>query len=206
MSTATATATAAPSPVDAPPAGPPRPRVLLVGTAFAGAAAAMVLLGLLAVELQVRASTIASGESWLPEGTTIPLTPVNMAAVTLVMSAVTIQWAHYAIGNNDRINTYVALTLSLVLGLAYVNSAAYLYTEMGLGIRDSVTAVLIYAISGTHLALMIGAMVFALLMAFRTMAGQYGSRDREGLTAATLFWHLTVGLYLVVWYAVYITK
>ena len=31
-------------------------------------------------------SRTASGEAWLPEGVTIPLTPGNMALVTLVMS------------------------------------------------------------------------------------------------------------------------
>ena len=49
-------------------------------------------------------------------------------------------------------------------------------------------------------------MVFIVVVAFRTLAGQYSSRDREGVVAAALFWHVTVALYLVIWYAVYITK
>jgi len=180
--------------------------VLLVGTAVAGLVSAMVLLGLLAVELQVRAGTLAGGATWLPEGSEIPLTPVNMAAFTLLLSVVTMQWAHYAIGNNDRINTYVALGLTIMFGLAYANSTAYLFTQMNLVVRESAAAVLIYCITGAHLAMTIAAMVFALLMVFRTLGGQYSGRDREGVTAATLYWHLTVGLYLVVWYAVYVTK
>jgi cytochrome c oxidase subunit 3 len=188
------------------PADPQRPRVLLVGTAVAGLASAMTLLGLLAVELSVRAGALAASEPWLPEGAEIPLTPVNMAAFTLLLSVVTMQWAHYAIGNNDRINTYVALGLTIMLGLAYVNSTAYLFTQMNLAVRESSAAVLIYAVTGAHLAMTIAAMVFALVMAFRTLGGQYSGRDREGITAATLYWHLTVGLYLVVWYAVYVTK
>jgi cytochrome c oxidase subunit 3 len=178
----------------------------MISTAFAAAAAAMGLLALIGVYLAQRADVLARGQAWLPEGATIPLTAPNMAAVTLVMSVFTVQWAVYAIGNNDRINANVAMGLTLLLGFAYLNSAVYLYTQMGLGIRDSITGLLVYAVSGTHMALMIGAMVFVLVMVFRTLAGQYSSRDREGVAAAALFWDVTVALYLVIWYAVYVTK
>ena len=106
----------------------------------------------------------------------------------------------------DRSNTHIALGLTLVVGVAYLTSAAYLSPQMTLGIRDSVAGLLIYTVSGTHIAITIGAMIFVLVMAFRTLAGQYSSRVREGVAAAALFWHVTVALYLVIWYAVYITK
>jgi heme/copper-type cytochrome/quinol oxidase subunit 3 len=198
--------TAPTAPALAPPPEPPRPRVLLVGTAFAAMAAAMAFLALVGVYIAQRADVLATGGTWLPEGSVIPLTPVNMAALTLVMSVVTVQWAVYAIGNDDRVNANVAMGLTLLFGFAYLNSAAYLYTQMNLGIRDSIPGLLIYVLSGTHIALMIGAMIFLLLMAFRTLAGQFSSRDREGVAAAAFFWHVTVALYLVIWYAVYITK
>ena len=193
-------------PALAPLPEPPRPRVVLVGTAFAAASVAMGFLALVGVYLAQRADVLAGGEVWLPEGSSIPLTPPNMAAVTLIMSAVTVQWAVYSIGNNDRINANVAMGLTLVFGFAYLNSAAYLYTQMTLGIRDSIAGLLIYAVSGTHIAITIGAMVFVLIVAFRTLAGQYSSRDREGVAAAALFWHVNVALYLVIWYAVFVTK
>ena len=200
-------ATAAPAaPALAPPPEPPRPRVVLVGTAFTAAAVAMGLLALVGVYLAVRADAIAGGQTWLPEEAVIPLTPPNMSAVTLIMSAVTVQWAVYSIANNDRINANVAMGLTLLFGFAYLNSAAYLYTQMGLGISDSIAGLLIYAVSGTHIAVTIGAMVFLMVMGFRTLGGQYSSRDQEGVAAAALFWHVTVALYLVIWYAVYITK
>jgi cytochrome c oxidase subunit 3 len=199
-------ATAPTAPALAPPPEPPRPRVVLVGTAFAAMAAVMTLLSLVGIYIAQRADVLAAGETWLPEGSVIPLTPVNMAALTLVMSMVTVQWAVYSIGNDDRMNANIALGLTLVLGLAYLNSAAYLYTQMSLGIGDTLTGLLIYVISGTHVALTIGAMIFVLLMAFRTLGGQYSSRDREGVAAAAFFWHVTVALYLVIWYAVYIIK
>lgn len=198
---------AATSPALAPPPAPARPRVLLIATAFVAAAAAMALLALVGVYLAERADVLADPRGvWFPEEASLPLTPPNMSAVTLLMSSVTIQWAVYAIGNDDRTNANVAMGLTLVFGFAYLNSATYLLSQLNLGVAESLPGLLIHAIGGMHVALVAAAMIFVVLMAFRTLGGQYSSRDREGVAAAALFWHVTVALYLVIWYAVYITK
>ncbi len=190
-------------PALAKPPPPARPRVLLVGTLLSSMGVVMAFAGLIGTYLALRAG--AEGP-WLPETVAIPLSPPTMALTTLLMSVITIHWAFYSIGNDDRPNTYVALGLSLVLGLAYVNSAIYLYTQMGASIGGSTPELLIYAISGFHLAVTIGAMVFVALMVFRTLGGQYSGRDREGLAAAAVLWDVMVAIYAVIWYAVYVTK
>ncbi len=48
--------------------------------------------------------------------------------------------------------------------------------------------------------------VMIAVMAFRTFAGQFSSRYPDGWSAAALYWHTTVGVFVLVWYAVYITK
>ncbi len=93
-----------------PPAPPvQRPRVLMVGTAFATGATLMVFAGLIGMYLSRRAELIGAGDSWLPKGVEIPLQQPNIMLFTLIASAVTVQWAVYAISRNDRINTYLAL-------------------------------------------------------------------------------------------------
>jgi heme/copper-type cytochrome/quinol oxidase subunit 3 len=136
----------------------------------------------------------------------MPLTPANMAMVTLVMSAVIMQWAVYAIGNDDRRSTYIALGVAVVMGVAYINEIAFYYTQMGeLTVSDPV-GLLIFGISGAHLVMAGIAIVFVALMAFRTLGGQYSARDREGIIAVSLFWYLMVAVYAVIWYAIFITK
>jgi len=186
----------------APPA-PARPRVLLVGTLLGSAAMVMAYAGLIGTYLALRAS---SSGPWLPETVTIPLSPPNMAAVTLLMSVVTIHWAHQAIRNDDRPNSYVALGLTLVFGLAFINSAVYLFTQMGATIGGSTVELLLFAIGGFHIATVIVGIVFVALVAFRTLGGQYSGRDSEGLAAAALYWDAAVVVYLVSWLAVYVTK
>jgi cytochrome c oxidase subunit 3 len=189
----------------APPA-PARPRVLVTGTALASAAAAMVFAGMLAFYVHTRAATIETEGTWLPEGATLPLTPGNMAMITLAMSVVIMQWAVYAIGNDDRRSTYIALGLAVLLGVAYINEIAFYYTQMGELTVGEPVGLLIFGITGSHLALTGIAIVFALLMAFRTLGGQYSARDREGIVAATMFWDVMVVVYTAIWYAIFITK
>ncbi len=188
-----------------PASAPVRPRVLLIGTVFAAVAAAMTFAGLLGTYLALRQDMVATGEAWLPTGVELPLTPANMALLTLGMSVVTMQWAVYAIGNEDRRGAFLALGLTLLFGVAYLNGMGFYYSQMGLE-AASTQGALIYAISGAHLILMGSAMLFAALMTFRTLGGQYGARDREGIVAATILWDVAVAVYAVIWYAIFVSK
>lgn len=189
-----------------PPAPKPvRPRVLLVGTALASASAFMAIIGMVGVYLSTRADTLAGGATWLPEGSELPLTPGNMAFATMLLSAVTMWWAVDAVGKNDRQMAYLALGMTIFFGVAVINATTFLYAQMNLPVR-STAGVFIYTITGAHLAMIVAGLVFAAVMTFRTLGGEYQGRDREGLTAAALFWYVTIAAHAVIWYAVYVVK
>jgi heme/copper-type cytochrome/quinol oxidase subunit 3 len=190
----------------APPPPPPRPRVLLVGVALASSAAVMVVLALVGLYLRLRADVLAEGETWLSEEANLQLTPGNMGMVTLAMAAVTAAWAVYALRNDDRLNAYLALGTTVLLGVAFINGAVYVWQQLGLGIADSTQALLIYTITGLHVAMVAVALLFLTVMTFRALGGQLTGRAAEGLSAATLFWYVTIGVYAVIWYGIYITK
>jgi heme/copper-type cytochrome/quinol oxidase subunit 3 len=200
-----APATGRPLPSTAPPPRRSRPSVLLTGTSLAAAGSVMFFACLIGVYLAQRAQAIETG-AWLPEGAVIPLTPANMAMVTILMAGFTVQWAVYAIKNDDRQSSYVALGLSMLLALAFVNEIAVLYTRMGLVLADSIAGTLIYTISGAHLAMVLVAVLYLAVMAFRALGGQYSPEDNAGLQAAAIYWYATVGVYALIWYSIYITK
>lgn len=190
-----------------PPAPPvQRPRVLMVGTAFATGATLMVFAGLIGMYLSRRTELISAGDAWLPKGVEIPLQQPNIMLFTLIASAVTVQWAVYAISRNDRTNTYLALGLTFVFGIAYINMQSYLYTLMKFDVTANQQAVFVYAITGAHIIMVVIAMIFVVLMAFRALAGQESRRQHDGISAAALFWHASVVVYVVIWLAVYVAK
>lgn len=189
-----------------PPAAPPaRPRVLLAGTALVSAGAFMAIVGLVGIYLSTRAGVLASGSAWLPEGAKIPLTPGNVAMATMLLSGVTIWWAVDAVGKNDRQMAYLALGLTIFFGVAVINALTFLYTQMNLSVSTS-QGVLIFSITGALIAMITGGLLYASVMVFRTLGGEYHGRDREGLTAAALFWYVTIAATAVIWYAVFIVK
>jgi heme/copper-type cytochrome/quinol oxidase subunit 3 len=190
----------------APAAEPPRPRVLLVGSALASGAAAMVVLALVAVYGRMRADVIAGGERWLPEDVNIQLPPGNMGMVTLLMSAVTVAWAVYALRNDDRVHAYLAFGLSILLGIAYIPTVVYGWQQFGVGVTSSTQALLIFTITGLHVAMAGVGLAYLAVMAFRALGGQLTGRAAEGANAAALYWYVTVAVYGVVWYAIPITK
>jgi heme/copper-type cytochrome/quinol oxidase subunit 3 len=189
-----------------PPAPEPaRPRVLLVGTALAAGAGFMGIIGLIGVYLSTRADVLATGSVWLPEGSNIALTPGNMSMATLLISAVSMWWAVDAVGKNDRPMAYLALGLTIFFGIAVINATSFIYAESNIPVR-STPGVLIYTVTGAHLAMMVIGLIYAAIMTFRTLGGEYQGRDREGITAAALFWYVTIAAYAVIWLAIYVTK
>jgi len=190
-----------------PPAPPVRPRVLLIGTGLTLAAIVMAFAALLGLYAERRAVAVRAHLEWIPKEVSIDLTPFNVALVGLVILLVVLHWAIYSINNDDRARAYLALGLAVLLAAAYINGVCFAFTQMGFTVRDpSGVGALVYAITGLHLAMAGGGIVFVGLMAFRTLGGQYSGRDREGLTAALLYWYVTVAVYAVIWFTIFVTK
>jgi cytochrome c oxidase subunit 3 len=183
-----------------------RPRVLVVGTAFAAAASFMVFVGLIGIYLAARADVIASGTAWLPKGVSIPLQQPNTMFITLIMSVFTMQWAVAAIAKNDRVNAYLAMGLTLMLGIATIVMTTYLWYLMKLDIASGIQGVLIYTITGAHIVMLVVAMIFLALMGLRALGGQFTARQHDGITAAAVFWYAMVAVYALIWISIYVTK
>jgi len=190
-----------------PPALPTRPRVLLIGTALSCVGSVMAFAALLGLYAERRAVAVRAHLEWIPKEVSIDLTPFNVALVGLIILLVVLHWAIYCINNDDRPRAYLALGLGTLLAAAYINSVCFAFTQMGFTVRDpSGVGALVYAITGLHLAMAGGGIVFIGLMAFRTLGGQFSGRDREGLTAALVYWYVTVAVYAAIWFTIFVTK
>jgi heme/copper-type cytochrome/quinol oxidase subunit 3 len=196
---------------DAPPPPLARPRVVMVAAALVSVACAVFFAGMIGIYLTLRSAALAQNQAWLPEASVFPLQQPNVMLFALIMSSVTVQWAVDAIRRDDRQQAYLALGITLLFGFAVANMAAYLYSVLKLDISivkpvATPMPVLVYTITGAHLLMLVAAMVFVGLMAFRALGGQFTSRQYDGVSAAALFWHAQVVVFVVIWFAIYITK
>lgn len=182
------------------PAPLPRRRQLLFGTALVSVAVAMFELALVGMYLAARDNATA----WLSENT-IPLTQPNMQLGSLVFGAIFIQWAVWAIARNERGQAYLALGLTLMMGFAFLNQTTFLWQQVELTMAQ-LEGPYFYAVTGAHFAIVAAAMIFVALTGIRALGGQFNSRLPDGVSAAAMFWHVSVALYAVLWLAVYIMK
>jgi len=193
-------------PVDLAEGTPARPQLLLTATALVSASVLVGYMSLVGYYLSVRADVLDRGGVWLPSGTVIPLTQPNYMMLTLTFSVVTALWALQAVRNDDRANAFIAFGLTVLFGFSQLVQTGFLLTLMELPASDGERAALLYALIGTQLVLTGLAMGYLVLTTLRTIGGGFSARDYEGVLSATIFWIVTVGVYSVLWYAVYITK
>lgn len=199
--------------VTAPPAPElSRNRTLLVGTAFASGAVIMLFVGLFSVYISIRQENevnieqlLEGGFLWFPEGA-VQIAPGTMMMFTTWISVTTMAWAVQAFRNDDRRNAYVALGLTMLMGGAVVNQMVFAISDFGLPVDRSTPATLLYTLYGSYIVLMSVAIVFVFLMFMRAIAGQFNSKNADGIEAAAIFWYATVILYHPIWYLITITK
>lgn len=190
------------------PALPPaaesrRPNVVLVGTLFVIASGVMLVGGVLAGYFSARQVAQAANQEWPPEEVVLPNVQLFVGYLTLLMSSFTAQWSVAAISARDRRSMYVAVGLTLGLGLAFVNALSFSWSQLGLEAGSSRYATTVYAVTVTHLLVVMVALVAMVVMGFRALGGQFGPRDREHVVAAAAFWHFAVAAGLVIWYCLW---
>jgi cytochrome c oxidase subunit 3 len=185
-----------------PPAPAPAPRrQMIVGTALFSAAASMLIGGMTALWFHFRTEP----GLWKPERLVVPEVATNVMWITALFSLVMVQWAVYSARRGDRQHASVALGVVIILGLAHLNSQAYVWRRIELPVKgDTPYNSMFYAITATLFALVLVGVVYAVVAAFRFIGGR--TKDRETVSGLALYWYVLAALHTVVWFSVYVTK
>ena len=181
-------------------ARPSESHVLNLGTLLLGAGGAMVFAGILAAYLQLR----GVATRWPPRGVELD----NYLGVTLILtallSAVTVEWAPFAIKRGNRRQALWALTLSLGLGLAFLNLLWYAASQFNFGVADHAFATLIYAaVLATAVQVVLG-LGYLLVALVRTGGHQVQPGDHQLVRAAGWYWQWVNVCWLVVFIGFYV--
>ncbi len=197
MSTATA-------PLALPPAAPPAPRrQLFVGTALACVAGTMLIGGMLAIWVLLRERVVDSGGRF-PVDYIVPEVATNVMLMTIWALCLFAQWAVYSGVRGDRAHTALALGVTAILAIAFVNAQAFVYVDMAVEMRADYYGALFYAVTGAMLAIVIAGLVYTTVAVFRALGGRL--QETEILSAHALYWYFAAAAYSAVWFVVYVTK
>ena len=193
-----------------PPAAAPAPRrQLLIGTALACAAGTMLIGSMLAVWVLLRERYLDEGLAGeaidrFPVDYIIPEVASNVMLMTIWGLCLFAQWAVYSGARGDRAHTALALGVTGVLAVAFVNAQAYVWVDMGGPVADDYYGALFYAMTGAMTAIVIAGLVYTAVAAFRALGGRLG--EVEILSAHALYWYFAAAAYSAVWFVVYVTK
>jgi heme/copper-type cytochrome/quinol oxidase subunit 3 len=197
MSTTTA-------PLALPPAAPPAPRrQLFVGTALACVAGTMFIGGMLAIWVLLRERVVDSGGRF-PVDYVISEVATNVMLMTIWALCLFAQWAVYSGSRGDRAHAALALGVTAILAIAFINAQAFVYVDMGVEMRADYYGALFYAVTGAMLAIVIAGLVYTTVAAFRALGGRL--QETEILSAHALYWYFAATAYSAVWFVVYVTK
>ena len=185
------------------PAPAPR-RQVFVGTAVACAAGAALLGGMLALWLRFREQAISAGGSWVPDDIKVPLVPANIMLLAFIPICIFAQWAVYSAKRDDRPHTGLALGLTGLMGLAFINAQAFIYVQIKMPADGGTFAAMFYAITGVMTALAIIGVVFSAVTAFRYLGGR--TTEREIVSAHAMYWYFLSVAFTALWFVVYVTK
>ena len=191
--------------VTLPPASPTRPRTLVIGSALGTGAVLMFFGALFGLYFSRRADTMAWGSEWFPEGA-IQLVPGSMNMATMALSTVTMAWAVYAVINDDRIHSYLAMFLTAVMGIAMINQTVFYFNDIGLPIDHNVATTLLYVIVGAHMVMTGIAVLWMGLVLLRAFGGQATGRHQDLVISVSIFWYVVVAVYSVIWLFIYVAK
>jgi heme/copper-type cytochrome/quinol oxidase subunit 3 len=198
---AIAASTAATAPIGA---DVPARRVQLVGTVIAMVAGGVLIGALLGGYFEARKAGGGAGGDWAPANSDFPNAALAVTYGALVLSAFSAQWAVAAIRMNVRRHAYVAFGITLLMGAAFVNGLSFCWSQFGMVAGDSAFANHTYAVTATHLVLVLAAVVYLVVVAFRVFGGQFGPRNADVVWSAVLFWHFIVvagaAVYWCIWF------
>lgn len=149
------------------------------------------------------APTIELGSIWPPEAIS-PFNPWDVPFINtliLLLSGVTITWAHHAIISGLKGEAIVGLIGTIILAIIFTACQAYEYQEASFNISDGIYGSTFYLATGFHGIHVIIGTLFITINLFRVIKNHYTTTHHFGFEAAAWYWHFVD----VVWLFLFIT-
>jgi cytochrome c oxidase subunit 3 len=145
--------------------------------------------------------------TWPPPGihTFDPFHVPFLNTMVLLLSGITVTWAHSCLLNNDRQNLILGLALTVGLGMSFTVLQAYEYSNApfafsGGGIYPSV----FFLATGFHGFHVIVGTCFLAVCWLRARAGDFTPQQHFGLEAAAWYWHFVDVVWLFLFCFIYV--
>lgn len=142
---------------------------------------------------------------WPPIGIT-PLDPFQVPflnTLILVVSGVSLTWAHFSLCLGERWNSICALVYTIALAIAFTYCQVVEYFSASFSICDSVYGSTFYLTTGFHGFHVIIGTIFLYVALARLKAFEFTPQHHFGFEAAAWYWHFVDIVWLFLFLAMY---
>jgi cytochrome c oxidase subunit 3 len=149
--------------------------------------------------------SLVASEQWPPPGI-VPLETWEVPffnTLTLLLSGVTVTWAHHALRAGERQKLLIGLVMTVALGVLFMTLQAYEYAHAAFKITDGIYPSTFYLATGFHGFHVFVGTVFLIVCAFRARAGHFKSDHHVGFEAAAWYWHFVDVVWLFLFSCIY---
>ncbi len=126
-----------------------------------------------------------------------------MNTLILLLSGVTVTWAHHALREGDRKGLINGLACTVVLGILFTALQAYEYIHATFAITDGIYGSTFYMATGFHGAHVIIGTTFLIVCWLRARRGDFAPDHHFGLEAAAWYWHFVDVVWLFLFTCIY---
>ncbi len=179
-----------------------RRSTLPIAVVIAGAGVAMLIGGLAAAYLGLKA---APG-NFIPADLKYDNYTASTLSITALMAMVTIEWAAYGIRKGFRGQALFGFGITVLLGIAFLNALYYLITQLGFEGGDGSYATVTYTMLGIAFLLAVIGLLAVILAGLRAVGHQLTTDNYHLVRATALLWHVVAIAWIAVYYTVYIAK
>ena len=144
--------------------------------------------------------------AWPPEGieTFNPWDLPLINTLILLLSGVTVTWAHHALIEDDRRGLVWGLAATIVLGILFTAFQAYEYAHAPFGFSGNIYGASFFMATGFHGAHVIIGTIFLAVCLFRALKGHFTPDHHLGFEMAAWYWHFVDVVWLFLFSCVYI--
>lgn len=145
------------------------------------------------------------GGVWPPEGvvTFDPFGLPLLNTLILLMSGVTVTWAHHALIEDNRRDLLRGLGITIILGICFTALQAYEYSHAGFTFTGGIYGSTFFMATGFHGFHVIVGTTFLIVCFFRARAGHFKPDHHFGFEAAAWYWHFVDVVWLFLFICVY---
>jgi cytochrome c oxidase subunit III len=152
-----------------------------------------------------KASPTNPDAHWPPPGIEVidPFHMPLMMTMILLLSGVTVTWAHHAIIEGKMKEASKALGITVLLGVMFTFFQGYEYAHAAFKFTDGIFPSTFYMATGFHGFHVLVGTIFLIVCWIRTSKGHFTPESHFGFEAAAWYWHFVDVVWLFLFVSVY---